>query len=47
MQTLCLVHIILTQLQNAERVNSVWDVYREHGLKTDNKTTFRFFLARK
>ena len=26
----------LTQLQNAERVNSVWDVYIEHSLK-DNK----------
>ena len=40
MQTLCLVHIMLTQLQNAERVNSVWDVYVEHSLI---KTTFRFF----
>ena len=27
---------MLTQLQNAERVNSVWDVYIEHSLK-DNK----------
>jgi len=25
-QTLCLVHIMLIQLQNAERINSVWDI---------------------
>jgi len=35
MQTLCLVHIMLTQLLNAERVNSVWGVYMENGLKND------------
>ena len=41
MQTLSLVHIMLTQLQNAERVNSVWDVRMEHGLKDDNKNHFQ------
>ena len=41
-QTLRLVHIILTQLQNAKRVNSVWDAYMEDSLKDDNKTIFRF-----
>ena len=40
MQTLYLVHVMLTQLQNAERINSVWDAYMEHCLKDDNKNHF-------
>ena len=38
---------MLTQLQNAERVNSVWDVYMEDSLKDDNKTTFTFLSHHK
>jgi len=32
---------MLTQLQNAKRVNSAWDVHMEHNLKDDNKNHFQ------
>ena len=40
MQTLCLVHIMLAQLQNAEGVNSAWDVHIKQSLKDDNENHF-------
>jgi len=46
MQTLCLVYIMLTQLQNAERVSSVWDVYMNQSLKDDNENDFQVFSHR-
>ena len=45
MQTLYLVHIMLIQLQDAEGVNSAWDVHMKQSLKDDNENHIQVFFS--